>query len=175
MKNEMIWTKTLLTSYKYLERICGAIDKIVLQSGLNCLDISGQNYFHNNTYAISQRLIDLSDRKITLINLKVLVEEILQDIEQPEADILIKKYCDCLKTHEIANVLSISLRTAFRKIENAEMAFKSRLKTKGYSDIYLKLMLKDEKWIKNVYEQFARKGNQDIILTKAYLSKVASM
>ena len=35
MKNDELWAKTLLSVYRYLERIAGAIDKIILRSGLN--------------------------------------------------------------------------------------------------------------------------------------------
>ena len=49
-KDEILWTKTLLSVYRYLERICGAIDKIILQRALNCSNVTGQNYFYNNVF-----------------------------------------------------------------------------------------------------------------------------
>ena len=30
MKNDLHWTKTILTVYRYLERICGGMDKIIM-------------------------------------------------------------------------------------------------------------------------------------------------
>ena len=175
MKNDMTWTKTILTVYRYLERISGAIDKIILQSGLNSSNIVGSNYFSNNTYSVSQRIIDLSERKVTLINLKVLIETSLSEIGQIEAELLIEKYLNGLKSHELAEKFSLSMRTVFRRLINAEKALKNRLQAKGYTDMRLKYMLKDEGWINNIYNQFASKDNQEIILSKVYLAKAVSM
>ena len=74
---ENCWSKTLLGVYNYLETIAGAIDKITMKTALNSFQFSKNNYEKNNVYNISNKLIDLSERKITLINLKILVVECL--------------------------------------------------------------------------------------------------
>lgn len=175
MKNDLVWTKTLLSVYRYLERICGAIDKIVMKSALNSADILGQNYFYNNVYSISQKLIDLSERKITLINLKILIEETLGEIDNQSARILIQKYFDGTKCKDIAEKNNISLRTVFRKIANAEKAFCCRLRMKGYNFLKLGSMLKDEGWINNVYLRLSEKADDDFVLSNSYLAKAVSM
>ena len=48
MKKDLVWTKTLLSVYRYLERVCDAIDKIVIKNALGCVDITGQNYLQSN-------------------------------------------------------------------------------------------------------------------------------
>lgn len=174
MKNDLIWTKTLLTVYRYLERISGAIDKIIMQSALNSSNIVGQNYFYNNVYSISQKLIDLSERKVTLINLKVLIEETLADIDEKSAKILIEKYFDGIKSKEIAERNSISMRTVFRKITNAENGFCCRLRLKGYNGTKLENMLKYEGWINNVFLRLSEKDDE-FELSNSYLAKAVSM
>ena len=174
MKNELAWTSTILTVYKYLERICGAIDKIIMQRALGSTNIVGQNYFYNNTLAVSEKIIDLSERKITLINLKVLIEETLAEINQNDAQILIYKYVDCLRHREIADACGVGLRTIFRKTASAEATFKSRLCSKGYNDIKLKDMLRNEGWINNIYSNLVEKDN-GFEISNAYLARAVSM
>lgn len=175
MKNDLIWTKTLLSVYRYLERICGAIDKIVMKSALNSADILGQNYFYNNVYSISQKIIDLSERKITLINLKILIEETLGEIDKKSARILIQKYFDGTKCKDIALINNVSLRTVFRKISNAENAFSCRLRMKGYNSFKLDNILKEEGWINNVFLRLSEKNDEDFSLSNSYLAKAVSM
>lgn len=174
MKNDLLWTETILTVYRYLERISGAIDKIIMQRALASSNIVGQNYFYNNTYSVSQRIIDLSERKITLINLKVLIEDTLCKIDPKEAKILIFKYVDKLKSREIAPKMGIALRSVFRKLESAEQSFKSELIASGYNDIKLKDMLKDEVWINQTYNALAKK-DENFEFTKIYLAKAVSI
>ncbi len=174
MKN-CLWTKTLLTVYRYLERIAGAIDKIILQSGLNSGFVSGQNYYSNNVYAISQKIIDLSERKVTLINLKVLIEDVLKDIDENDAQILIEKFFDGVKTKDLVNAHGVSMRTMFRRIDGALKSFSSCLAMKGYSDATLSNMLNNEGWIKNVFMRFSDKNDEDLVLSNIFLEKAVSM
>ncbi|MBP3431670.1 MAG: hypothetical protein J6K39_02320 [Clostridia bacterium] len=175
MKNNYVWAKTLLMVYRYLERIAGAIDKIVMQSALNCSNISGQNYFYNNVMSISQKIIDLSERKVTLINLKILIEECLKEIPQKDAIILIEKFFDGVKTKNLVERHHISMRTVFRKIEAAVNAFSSKLMSKGYSDLKIDKMLENEGWIRNVYVRLSKAEVEDFCLSKTYLAKAVSM
>ena len=158
MKNDFVWSKTLLSVYRYLERIAGAIDKIILKSGINSLNICGQNFYHNNTRAITQKIIELSERKVTLINLKILVE----------------KYLDGVKSKELMERHNISMRTVFRKLDTALKSFASCLIKKGYNNFYLTTMLKNEEWILNVYRTFANGKEDEIVLSKIHLVKAVS-
>lgn len=174
MKNELCWTKTILTVYRYLERICGAIDKIVMQSALGSSNIVGQNYFYNNTLTVSQKIIDLSERKVTLINLKILIEDTLAEINSQDAQLLIVKYLDGKDNSQILETLDMSKRSFFRKLPLAEMSFKRKLTSKGYNDIKLKNMLGKEAWINNVYNTIAEK-DEGFVMSNSYLSKAVSM
>ena len=102
MNEEMVWSKTILTVYRYLERVSNAIDKIVRRSGLSSGNIYGQNYLRNNVLSISQKMIDLSERKVTLINLKVLTDEIFTKMKKEDACLLIERYIDGKKVKDIA-------------------------------------------------------------------------
>ena len=174
MNNEILWTKTILSVYRYLERISNAIDKIVKRSAFASGYLSQQNYYYNNVLSVSQKIIDLSQRKITLINLKVLIEDVLKTISKKDAQILIERYIDGDKCKQIAQKYNLSIRTIFRRIESAEIAFAKTLKIKGYCESKLTNFLKDEKWITNVYCRLSQK-EEDFCLSNGFIEKAVSM
>lgn len=176
MESQIIWTKTILSVYRYLERVCNAIDRICMQSALASGNILGSNFHNNNALAISQKLIDLSERKVNLINLKILTDDILKSLAVKDAKMLVLVYCDGQKRKDIAQTCDISLRTVFRRIDTAEQSFAKKLVCKGYNAFVLAKMLKDEAWIKSVYDRFCQKGNEEeVSLSSIFLEKAAAM
>lgn len=175
MNNQILWTKTILSVYRYLERVCNAIDRICMQSALASGNILGSNFHNNNALAISQKLIDLSQRKVNLINLKVLTDEIFKSLSEKDAKMLILVYCDGQKRKDIAQRCNISLRTVFRRIDSAEQSFAKKLVCKGYNSFSLNKMLQGEAWIKSVYDKYCQKGNEEVSLSNIFLEKAASM
>lgn len=172
---ENCWSKTLLGVYNYLETIAGAMDKIILKSALNSFNFSKLNYEKNNVLNISNRLIDLSERKITLINLKLVIEEGLKNIPQKDALLLVAKYINRMKIQEISEKYSISTRSIFRKLTDAEAKFLYALSTKGFTSHKLKEMLKNEHWIMNYYNELTMKNNSDFSLSMRAIERVAGM
>lgn len=149
-----LWSKTLLTSYRYLNRISDAIDKLIKTNALNCYDISGAMYSLNNTLDVSNRIIDLSERKIKMINLKILIEKTLLKLKKDDAIILIHRYIENLKFKDVANVMKISMRTCFRKLDNAETSFTNILNSQNWREEKLENYLKDEHWILSIYNEY---------------------
>ncbi len=174
MKENLVWTKTILTVYRYLERVSGAIDKIVLRSGLGSGNIYGQNYLYNNVLSISQKIIDLSDRKIALINLKVLTEDILKKLKSEDVKILLDRYVDGRKYKDICLRNNISLRTVYRRLEASEIAFARFLNVRGFASDELFNMLKSEKWILSVYNHIKEKS-EDFSVSASFLARAVSM
>lgn len=148
------WAKTILSVYRYLERIAGAIDKLVEQNAMNSYYYFTGASQDNGVMATSERIIDLSERKVTLINLKVLTEQALLNCDKTLARILIKRYIDCEKGEDIAKRFNLSTRTYFRRLNQGEEQFYNYFAIQGYNEKTLPLFLKDEKWIKEVYDKF---------------------
>ncbi|MGD9901021.1 MAG: hypothetical protein AB7S44_00595 [Spirochaetales bacterium] len=139
-----IWSKTFLNAYRSLEKIVSAIDKIVLTSGLNS---------NMDVYYSASKIIELTDRKITLINLKLLIEDCLASLNCDDAKLLMLKYVDRVKSEDIAKVLDISTRTFFRRSNSSIKSFELALKGKNYSHKELKTMLSKEIWIMDLYNK----------------------
>lgn len=173
MNEEMVWSKTILTVYRYLERVSNAIDKIVRRSGLSSGNIYGQNYLRNNVLSISQKMIDLSERKVTLINLKVLTDEIFTKMKKEDACLLIERYIDGKKVKDIALKHNFSIRTAFRKIEIGEIFFTKALISRGFVPAKLEKQLSGEKWILRAYEHI--KSKREDVSPVPFLANAVSM
>lgn len=155
-----LWTKTILSVYKYLERIAGAIDKLVDRQALNSyyMDITKDN----SVMAVANRIIELSERKVKLINIKVLTEKTLESMDKTLAQILIEKYIDNDSGEEIANRHNFAQRTYYRRQNQAEESFASILSKEGFDDKKLNEYLKGEGWIIEVYNRFENKENDEM-------------
>ena len=117
----------------------------------------------------------MSERKVSLINAKVLVENTLKKINPDDAEILIEKFFDGVKTREIVEIHGISMRTAFRKIDSAIKAFSSALVLQGFDDLRLEKMLKNEHWILQVRDRLLTKDEDDVTLSGFFLKKAVVM
>lgn len=145
-----IWSKTLLNSYVCFEKIADAIDKLVLTYGLDSYHLHDIQAFEFS----AEQMIELTDRKKLLINLKVLCDETLAKMTPKYARILILKYIDGMKCSAISKLLGVSLRSYFRWVGEAISSFSLKLKNLGYSDELLKEMCENEIWIKQLYNKY---------------------
>ena len=169
-----IWAKTILTSYRYLERIADAIDSMIESRGLYARVVSGANYYLNNIYNLSDKMIELSERKVKLINLKVLTENVLEKIGENSAKLLIAKYIDKMKNSEIAQVYDLSLRTYFRRINEAEGKFEQVLALNGFDEERLENYLCKERWIMEIKSRIISTSIDDgLEIEGRYLNKLA--
>ena len=168
------WSKTLLGVYRYLPRVTYAFDKIVKTRAYNSFYGSSNNPGFNDVMNISNAILDLTERKISLINLKLITEKALKSMDTDLARILILKFIDGKKSVEIAEKFGFCLRTFFRKINTALISFKKALNRIGYDDVKLFDMLKKEKWILEVYRAFENENieNENIMENFSFEDKI---
>jgi len=169
MKNT-VWAKTILTAYNHLERICDAIDKVVETKAVNSFYVTGANFMTNNISSVASKIIDLTERKITLINLKVLTLDALSACGEINAELLIEKYIDGEKNKAIAEKYNLSTRTYFRRLAGAEGEFLEKVSKLGYKERNLFDMLKNESWLMNIYENI---NNNSEELSNSQIDKLA--
>lgn len=165
------WTKTILSVYRYLEKVTNAIDKIVDKRAENSSGYYGDYYNFNSVYKICDSILELTERKIKLINLKLICEQALESLDPFLARILISTYFDNRKSRETAELMNISMRTFFRKIKIALHSFSSSLKKLGYNDDAFNEMLKGENWIINL-KQKLNKTDEIFLLDKKYFKLI---
>ncbi len=161
MKNNTNWSKTLLGIYRYLPRVTYAYDNLVKSRAYNSSATNSFLLGFNDIMKVANTIINLTERKNNLINLKVLTDKVLCDIDLSSAKILVMKFIDGKKSNEIANLLHLGKRTYFRKLNFALESFANMLTRLNYTDYKLENMIKDEKWILRLYNSYSnRKINQ---------------
>lgn len=149
IENE-IWGKTLLSLYRHLGAISNSIDNLIKRIGIN----SAFNHsVYNSAYVDSNKIIELTERKIKIINLKVLIEKALDSLKVNDLTILSLYYIDGVNYKKILESLGITERTFFRRKEMAIARFSDKLNSLGYDATKLNEYLQNENWIKNTYYQ----------------------
>ena len=152
MENEQkIWTKTLLNCYSYLETICGAIDKKVINYGIG-------SYGANQTISVANKILSLISRKKFLINTKLIVDNVLNNISNKSARILTVRYIDKVKTETASKVLNMSNRNFFRRLNLSVDEFATELKKQGYDSKVLFEIFGGEGWIMEIYNSYSKKN-----------------
>ena len=147
---QRMWAKAVLSSYAYLENICGSIDKKVLSYGIG----SSSN---RDTEFVADKILSLIDRKKFLINTKILIDKALCNIPSDYARTLILKYVDKIKVETASKVMNVSLRTYFRKVEIGVDKFAGELISYGYDEKKLFKTFSKENWIMDIYKSYANK------------------
>lgn len=151
---QKIWAKTLLASYNSLETIANAVDNLVVTQGIN----SANN--HLSTIENAERIISLIQRKKLLVNLKVLVDSNIEKLDNLSARLLIMRYLDNIKPDICLEILKLTRRTYFRKLDRALEEFSLKLKLSGYTPAVLEQLVKKEHWIRENYNNFLKQEMQ---------------
>ncbi|MBQ8425315.1 MAG: sigma-70 family RNA polymerase sigma factor, partial [Clostridia bacterium] len=111
-----IWIKTLLYSYKVFPNLINTVDKII---NLQASSMSFTSSIYNNSNSTKsqiERIIDLSERKKSLINIHLMIDKIFKDLSYNNRELAEKKFIDKLTNEEIAQEYDISTRTVYRKL-----------------------------------------------------------
>ncbi len=160
MKNN-VWAKTILATYKYLDILASSIDKLVEKQALNSFYYVSGSKIDNSVMAVSNRIIELMERKKKLINFKVATGQALENIDSSLAEILIERYMDNNASEDIAKRHKLAMRTYFRRLYRAEELFMSAMDKIGYSEKYLYNTLKDEQIVMDIYRNFLLKKSAE--------------
>lgn len=148
-----VWGKTLLNIYDCLFNLAEEIDKIVEKFALNSCNFYGLS----RTYQDIQKIIDLTDRKATIVNIKVLVEKVLLDLDDVSCKILTLKFIDKMSHDMIYQTLNLKRRTYFRKYNDAISGFAGKLLMHGFDENKIIKLIKNEKWILFLFNEFYEK------------------
>lgn len=166
--NYNAFSKTLLNIYNSLDAVCERIDKMVDNKAM-----AGALGFNENRNPLElfNNLIDLSQRKINLINLKIRIEQALSKLKEKQAKVLILKFVDGLTFKQIANLTGQSLRNCFRLCDMGVENFGKIIKTDGLSEEKIENSYAGEKWIFQIYDhEMMEKKAENTIFKATYLS-----
>lgn len=169
---ENVWAKTTLSVYRYIDRICGAIDKVVEKKAVASFYVYSSNFASSNVMNVADKIINLTERKKTLINLKVLICNALKNCQKLNAQLLIERYIENDKSSDIAQRHNLAMRSYFRKLAGAEKEFLYQMALMGYNENQLANFLAGEKWILEVYSQYSSMSREECFkLNEARINK----
>lgn len=156
---QQIWAKTILVAYKYLNTMCGAIDRLVEVTAKNSFYVGGVWHDESSVLNISEKILKLADRKIDYINLKVLAEKILKAMPEKLAKILILKYIKQIKTSDIIEACDMSIRSYYRRQSKAIESFAEHMKRLGFYSEKIEQTFLNDMFIRSVYEEILNRYN----------------
>ncbi|MGN1208341.1 MAG: DUF1492 domain-containing protein [Christensenellales bacterium] len=148
-----VWSKTLLNVYDCLFSLTNEIDKIVEKFALNSCNFYG----FSNTIENMQKIIDITDRKVTLINVKVLIEKMLVSLDDVSCKILTLRFVDKMSHETVIRALNMKRRTYFRKYNDAICSFASNLLSNGFDENKIIKLIKNERWILFLFNEYYEK------------------
>ena len=158
-----LWGKTLLSLYRHFGVMANSIDNLVRRIGINS---AFRHTIYDSTIVDSNKILELTERKIKIINLKVIVEDILSDLNMKDLKILTLCYVDGVEYKKIIKLLNINQRTFFRRKEIAIARFSNKLAEMGYDTDKLEKYLHNENWIKNTYYQIVNSTASRLVSDK---------
>lgn len=157
-----IWCKAFLNIYHIIPNIVNSIDKLVLLKGVN------SSYFCNgqinSTLSQFESIMSLTQKKVCLINLKVLTDEVLLEMKKDSSKLLILRFINnvgCKKAIELSNK---PRRSYFRALNRALKEFESLFYSKILSNKVLYESLNGEMFLEEVFEKinlFEKKSNNE--------------
>ena len=122
MKTKKVF-KNFLLIYKFLPSLISSIDKLIMLRGIN--SSSYKTDVNTTTLGQINSIITLSERKVLLINLRVLANEVFSKMRKDYVKILVLRFIDGWESKKIAEVLGLNVRTYFRRLNLAVSAFES--------------------------------------------------
>ena len=157
-----IISKTFLSIYRYLTALTKSIDRVVRAKSIN--SSSFNDYYKNNTEDQTAEILALTNKKITLINIKLIVDQTLQKLQPDQARVLTLKYIDNLTSAQISDLMQLNTRTYFRKANSAIKEFNNQLEKFFKQNTTIQNNILNEPWIKHLLSQFDKdtKVNCDI-------------
>lgn len=147
-------SKTLFTIYRHLEKLANALDKLIEVKAMNCMSPSSVDIFDYTSLTVADKIIKLSNKKVGLINLKIIANKLLQSIDKKYARLLIARYIDNQKLSDIAKSMFISERTAVRWLQSAFVQCEKFFKTYEYYLVKVEDVFNYQPWIKDIYDKY---------------------
>lgn len=145
------WIRTLLSSYSIFPEIIKTVDKIIELQASTVSFASDIYNGDNSTLGQLEKVIDLSERKNSLVNIYLMTKDMLSGISNEDNEIIEKRFCLNWTAAEIAQDYNISLRTAYRKIDKIINEIYHVCKDRNWSLRLIESQVKDEAWLHDRY------------------------
>lgn len=141
-------TEALVNIYRLLDKKCEAIDKFINNHAL----YFGPCTAEYGSIDVCNNIIDLMTRKNQLINLKLILDNAIDALDDKDKQVVYIKTRFSPTINAFCEILELKERTAFRRIERAFTNLTEALNKSKYIDKLLKIM-NDEIWIVSLRDE----------------------
>lgn len=150
----LAWIKTVLCAKRFLPSIIRLIDKNVFEAASS--SSFGSFIFDdrlNGTYAQIEQLIEMEDRKLSLINMNMIAENLYNCLEKKYRDFVELKFFKNKNYSFVASELDIDERTLYRWNKIVFVKLLKYCKLNNWTTIFFENQLKKEKWLLPHFEK----------------------
>lgn len=148
-----LWIKTLLGSMRVFPEILKAIDKIIEIQATTISFMTDIYNSSNSTFSHAEQIIDLSERKQSVLNIYLMLQNILKNTEIDDHEFLEKKFIEKLTIAELAEEYNVSSRTIYRRIEKIIDNICRRCMLNNWSLKFIETQVQDEGWLIQKYKR----------------------
>ncbi|MCM1394386.1 MAG: hypothetical protein NC179_05790, partial [[Eubacterium] siraeum] len=106
-----------------------------------------------STEQLIGEIIELTEQKRKIVNLRYIVNLALERISPDDRQILEARIINKKTFQKISEENEIALRTVFRRLANAEAAFAGALNRAGYGEDWFEKEYGDDKFISPIHER----------------------
>jgi len=148
-----MWCKSFLSIYRIIPNLADCVDRLV--------EIKASSFNHFDTMTEMENMIDLQQKKVNLINLKVLTDEVILEMNQKKSKALIFRFIDGIDNKKAAMLLKMSRRTYYRLLECALKEFQSRLLSKILLNKNVYDSLQKDNFFERIFEKIEKVEEED--------------
>ena len=135
--------KVLISAYRFIGKNCDLINEFVYKHAINF----GPSPEYCSTFDVTNNIINLIERKNRLINLKLIMDQLVESLQPQDKMIILSKMRYDLSMKSFCQVFEISsTRTAFRRIQTALKRFTLHANSSPYKE-KLEYLLDNENFI----------------------------
>lgn len=145
------WIKTLICSYNTFPEIIKTIDKIIEIQASSISFVSDIYNKNKSTYNQVEKVIDLSERKNSLLNIYIMTKEMIKSLDKNNYDFLEKKFIYNWSNEELGTYYDISIRTVYRKTDKIIHSIFEYCIKNNWSLRFIENQIKEEGWLKEKY------------------------
>lgn len=145
---------TILSAYNSLNDTALSIDECVYNTAIHSHNMNMTNFL--STEKQTDKIISLINRKIDLINLKVLTDKILSIMNVNQSTLLTEKFINGLKNEKLIEKLGISNNTFYRRLHLSVNNFGKRVVEINCDKNWFEKNYLVQPWIKKLYEKMAK-------------------
>lgn len=113
--------KVTLNVYGLLETLCKSLDRLILA------EAKGSIFDFCEAEKSGEKILRLSEKKIGIINLKILIEKSLGGLKDKEIELLVARYVDGMKKDACLKIFGMCERSFYRKLNRALKLYKCNL------------------------------------------------